>query len=394
MAYVALRHVDGPEMTPSSSRDRVFVPHFASIFELRYIRAGPLVSVAPATQMLGWCFSTSGPLLKSRTHTWIGDCAMLILLDTNVWRYISDEDAAGALQSAVSKTRHRIAIAPAVLYEALRVTDVVLRRRLVEVMTRPAWYRLMPDAYSESEELRAEIQRLRPEWLRDRPDLEHFKRVRSDWKKLKGGFWERARNEPGSERDHLLLLEKGNLDVARDEARLNRETSHANNDLMRGVPLTAVMGRLKAPEKNWVGDDIEVWRLAAWSAMATSFKDGCSAHADWLAGEVELQSIFFDPKGWDEFWFLEVEASRLPRMWLRWAIEFLQSFHKVTDGTPVDAQIASYLTEVDLVISADKRFVEMCRRCQREAPFSLAEAKSVGAGKEGVRELFDLVRQV
>lgn len=65
---------------------------------------------------------------------------MLILLDSNIWRYIADANAAGALQAAVAKARHRIVIAPAVLYEALRMRDAPLRRQLAEIMTRPAWY--------------------------------------------------------------------------------------------------------------------------------------------------------------------------------------------------------------------------------------------------------------
>ena len=319
---------------------------------------------------------------------------MLILLDTNVWRYISDEDAAGALQSAASKARHRIVISPAVLYEALRWPDVVLRRKLTEIMTRPAWYRLMPDAYSESEELKAEIRRLRPEWMRERPDLERFRILRSDWRKLKGGFWDRARNAPDSECDSLRALERGDLDLARAEAKVRRQTAKENKDRMRGVPLNNVMARPMTPDKNWVGSDVEAWRWVTWSFMATSLEDENSVYVSWLEGEVELSFVSFDRKRWDEFWFFEVEASRLPRMWLRWAMEFQQSFHKVTDGTPVDAQIASYLTDVDLVVSCDKRFVEMCKSCQREAPFYLAEAKSIGAGKEGLRELFDLIGQV
>jgi hypothetical protein len=319
---------------------------------------------------------------------------MQILLDSNIWRYISDADAAGALQLAVSRTRNRIVIAPSVLYEALRVQDVAVRRKLADVMTRPAWYRLMPDAYSESEELKTEIRRLRPKWMRERPDLERFKRFRSDWKKRNGGFWSRARNTPDSEHNYLRLAERDTLDLARANARIDRKSFIGSEHLHHGVPLKSVKALLNSPETHRSRDAIEMWRLSACSSMAMLLGEKDSPYLDWLAGEVELQLISLDAKAWEQFWFYEVEAPRLPRMWLRWAMEYMQLFQKVTDGTPVDAQIASNLAEVDLFVSADKRFIEMCQRCQREAPFSVAEAKSVGAGKEGLEELFDLVSQV
>lgn len=317
---------------------------------------------------------------------------MLILLDSNVWRYIADAEAAGALQSAAAKTRNRIVIAPAVLYETLRMRDATLRRRLAEIMTRPAWHRLMPDAYSESEEIGAEVRRLRPEWLREYPDLGWYRRIRSDWKKSNGGFWSRARHTPDTEHRHIGALDGGTIERARANARRQRQGISDKDRPMLGKPLNTVMGRPAGPEMGWDGEAVEAWRLHAWSFMTSSLGEEGSAHHEWLSGEVDLRFALFRAASWTRFWFYDVDAQHLPRMWLRWSMEFMQSFQKVTDGTPVDAQIASYATEVDLIVSADTRFVEMCKRCQREAPFKVADATSLVGGDAGVEELFEMLR--
>lgn len=69
-------------------------------------------------------------------------------------------------------------VAPAVLYEILRLKDVSLRATLVRLITNSRFHRLMPEAYSESMEILREIERVRPDWLRDVPDLQFFNRLK------------------------------------------------------------------------------------------------------------------------------------------------------------------------------------------------------------------------
>src|SRR5438128_1849474 len=79
-----------------------------------------------------------------------------VLLDSNVWRYVVDAGAQGRLLRAAGNWSHSIQIAPAVVYEALRLRDVPLRNRLVALMTNRRFERLMPEAYSEAMEILAE----------------------------------------------------------------------------------------------------------------------------------------------------------------------------------------------------------------------------------------------
>lgn len=73
----------------------------------------------------------------------------------------------------------------------------------------------------------------------------------------------------------------------------------------------------------------------------------------------------------------------MPRFWLRWAFEHLRLFHKVTDGTPGDAQLATYLLEADVVVSADKNFLRITDAVRPYARFSMAKTKRVAAEKRG-----------
>jgi len=85
-----------------------------------------------------------------------------VLLDRNVWRYLIDLDALETVYRAAKGANGIILACPAVLYEMLRLEDAPLRQRLVKAICRSRWVRMMPEAFEESEDFRAEIGRLHP----------------------------------------------------------------------------------------------------------------------------------------------------------------------------------------------------------------------------------------
>ena len=115
------------------------------------------------------------------------------LLDTNVWRYVVDQRAQVALRSAARASGSDFLVTPAVVFETLRMGDAGLRDTFVRLMTDPRFVRLMPEAYTESWEILEEIERVRPEWLRQAPDLRSFDRLYKNWSRRSGGFWAGAR---------------------------------------------------------------------------------------------------------------------------------------------------------------------------------------------------------
>lgn len=51
-----------------------------------------------------------------------------VLLDSNIWRYVLDAGAQGALLRAANNNSVTVQVAPAVVYEALRLRDVPQHR--------------------------------------------------------------------------------------------------------------------------------------------------------------------------------------------------------------------------------------------------------------------------
>jgi len=103
-------------------------------------------------------------------------------------------------------------------------------------------------------------------------------------------------------------------------------------------------------------------------------------YADWLEGEINLSMMMLQTPERTHFWLHEPDPVRMPRHWLRSAFEFQQQFHKITDGTPGDCQLGTYLVEVDLMLSADRNFVRFAERCRQEAPFLVGRSIVVPGG--------------
>lgn len=129
---------------------------------------------------------------------------MRVLVDSNIWRYIVDGGQLSYVRSRARRSRHRVLAVPAVLYEAYRCEDRGLRRELVAAITDPLWDRLMPDAFSESTELLNEATRLRPYWFRVHTNPVQNRRLQFDWRRRRGGVWDRARFDPDAEAQRAI----------------------------------------------------------------------------------------------------------------------------------------------------------------------------------------------
>ena len=296
-----------------------------------------------------------------------------ILLDSNVWRYIVNAKGVPDVLRAARVSKHKILVAPAVLYEAAQTSNEEIRHELLSAMSLPLWKRLMPEAYSESEEVKAEVTRLRPDWLRQIPDRVAFNRIRHDWTRARGGLWDRiTKDAEFLQRDGAATRAQ-----ARQQAKELRAEALAWPAAWRETPLTQVSMRPLFSIAGWDSTPFEPWRFDALSAFRTSMSTEGHPAIDWLEGDVDLRFMLFQAQSLTRFWLEDVETSRMPRHWLRWAFEFLQRQQKLSDGTPVDAQIGTYLIDADLMLSADKIFVRIANRVRDDAPFPLAESRTV-----------------
>lgn len=123
---------------------------------------------------------------------------------------------------------------------------------------------LMPEAYSESQELLKEIKRLRPQWLKTKGNRGALQRLRHDWGRTKAGFWARVRQNPDREAEFIAL---GNydLDVARKHAYAQRQLFIESN-WGTNAPLTDVACALLNRPLGYDGGKIRAWRVNGWTS--------------------------------------------------------------------------------------------------------------------------------
>jgi hypothetical protein len=204
------------------------------------------------------------------------------LLDTNIWRYVVDNDSQRALLRLARDGSYNVQVAPGVLYETLRLKDNLLRATLVRLMTNSRFHRLMPEAFSESMEILREIERARPDWLRDTPDLQFFNRLKKDWTRKTGGFWVRCARFPESEAHFLRQIEGEMIEGAKSEAQLAR-TEMIGTKWKRNPPMDKTLAEFSKPVPGWSGEKIEAWRADSLIGMTYGLAKQGNPYRDWMA---------------------------------------------------------------------------------------------------------------
>jgi hypothetical protein len=314
---------------------------------------------------------------------------MKLLLDTNVWSYIAD---AQALQKLLGARRRNMEflVAPASVAEARGLSDAKLRKRLLAVMTHSAWKRLMAETYLESEEIKQALQAARPDWAID-GDQKDFKRFRHYFLRSKGGFWDGARDDATLPVTDESLREHAENALARQEVR----------DIRDRFKYGAQTGATEHLQKNMVDVEpplfearsIEYWRLESAHVLRNELCVYASPYRECLDCFLNVEAMLKDTVGFNHVWFSEVRPEQLKRQWLRSSMNYLQRWHKPTDGSPADSQLASHLIDADYFVTADKNFAQCINKIHAEAPFATAKPLKISASTAGIEELVAFAEQ-
>ncbi|MFT3804171.1 MAG: hypothetical protein QM766_23535 [Burkholderiaceae bacterium] len=242
----------------------------------------------------------------------------------------------------------------------------------------------MPEAYLESQDIVAAVKRLRPEWLRLEPQTDVFRRFEFDWSRSRGGFWDRAQRSPAKEAATLAEVEGGMMNCAREEASEYRQQLKRDGWEYHKIEL----GKTWATFIDDPTRPFEAWRVASMSDLPALFGEK-GAYYDWLQPLLNLDLIHRLNPSWCRFWLEDVVVQEVRREWIRWAASLRQAMRKVTEGTPGDAQLATYMIDVDYLVTADKVLFEITSRIRQEAPFSTAQPILVKGGNLGVTKLLE-----
>lgn len=313
-----------------------------------------------------------------------------VLLDSNVWRAIVDEEGVEMLRRSARSAGVQIVAAPAVTYEALRTGDRDLRWKLVKALTRGEWVHPMTEAFQEAEEVRKAIHHYHPEWMRVAPDLNQWYRLRADWL----GAWRlRARRNPDMESHYISALEGDKLDVGRAQAQEYREFLSDAGVRFEKLSFTETLAEVALGMPGYDGQPFDAWRKDPILIWRDALRAGAAdAYSQWLSPWIDGERVLQEPSAWARFWMREIQIGDVPLQWVRWAFQHAQGTRKTTAGTPVDNQISVYLVDCEHFVSKDKAFIG-CVRAVRDVglvplakPVLLTNDRSIGAALGAIGE--------
>jgi hypothetical protein len=312
---------------------------------------------------------------------------MRVLLDSNIWRYVADQSAHEALDRCVSDAGIELVVVPALVSEARDLKDDATRKAILRLLANPARTRLMPEAFLEAQEIKDVIRRFRQEWLVRDPDLREVNALKLDWQLTDGGFWSRVSGDFDPPMTNETLRGEREHALARQTSEEIRKRVLARKQTLPQISLRDTYGVPPPTLPGWRGEPVEYWRVPSLYHIQAELAVYESPYREWLDSEVDVAAIKDSQESLTELWYYEIAPSDAPRQWVRGAFEFLQAFHKVTSGNPVDSQLSSHLVDVDVVVSADRNFVRFAEKCRTDAPFKLAQAHLVTGGASAVSEL-------
>jgi hypothetical protein len=179
-----------------------------------------------------------------------------------------------------------------------------------------------------------------------------------------------------------LALEQKATRSAFAESGLDRQLLSGLPRLKAHVPPGASAGYLAG----WSGEPVDDWRIRGrdmwWDALVeaprrTRYTGEDTSYWDFADALMWLDRVRGNREDFTKWWLDEVQAAQIPRTWLRWAMTMLQARTKVTEGNAVDAQHATYLSDSDLFLSADVRFMTALKVIQGFSPVRIAEPRLV-----------------
>jgi hypothetical protein len=317
-----------------------------------------------------------------------------VLLDSNIWRYLADADAIKDLELIVSESEVELVVVPALIFEVNGLKDHTLRKKILRMLANPRWTRIMPEAFLEAEEIKNIVQKFRAEWIIPDPELSEVIKSKRDWECLENGFWSRAANDIESPATDESMRGELEHKLSRIESKEIRQRMFDGKfTLPSPFNLQQAYGIPQANTPGYKGEPVEYWRVPSLYHIQAELDIYASPYREWIDSEIDILQIKAFPESLAELWYYEISPQDSPRQWIRGAFEFLQSFYKVTPGTPVDSQLSSHLLDVDVVMSADRNFIRFAKKCREDAPFPIAQTYLV-SGSDMVAKVLMYLRNL
>lgn len=281
---------------------------------------------------------------------------MNLYFDTNIYSFVASTGETAKLRTYLRKEHHILTASLGNVIEIFAIPDRVIQRSELETLTKVASnYEKKPQSWAHNQEVRKELRRCHPDWLRSRPDPKN--RIREF---LKGhqDAWKMAKRVDSPEsyaysafRSDFEAGVKKYRDIQKwDRKKAQSGTKDFSMSMVNkeGVALFFTSSQ-NDPEIRWRFECLSTWHNAIVMRVPES-RD----YADWLLPF--LREGAFEHPDYAKFWLEEVEAKRVPKNRICGLVNFYQKEYKITHGNPADQIHASNLLDADVFITADKSF--------------------------------------
>lgn len=325
----------------------------------------------------------------------------IILFDTNVWRYLSDSKEVGRFLDIQKKFKgdKKVAVAPTTIYEIANLKDKILKKRLLRVACNPAWHRFLTDSFIQSEQLFVEIKELCPHWLRDSDQTPLYDRLKYDYERRKGGWWDQMCRADGDLRRTGYGLgpplyegegwntsqeaqQERALRIVKDAKRIKEVAAQEGMLGFRDLPFKKVTADL--PHSGFEHIKGDYWRVQNF-LLFSQWREGGSR--DWLFERVNLDFLSRNNPDYVKFWMELVRPSALSSHWIPSFFNYKSYWRKVNYGTGADLSLAAYAIHADYFVSADKVFCDLLSEAHEEADFKVATPTLIKGSRQGILEL-------
>jgi hypothetical protein len=295
----------------------------------------------------------------------------LALIDTNVWKYLTNEALLKRFRAAMSQRRIRGAVSPLIIDELVRIERDAERASQLRVACRRCWTRLLPMGLLDMKQLTDAIRIHRPEWLLAEPDVKRYVYEKVAYLTHgMDGFWQVAKNDPAG---YARML-RPNEEIRREQQNTTKLAKAAVGLHFNSTDVTAAMS---APMTvGWPDAShprlIESWRYQNAHSARIQLSPSLSGPMSdvWLSCYVDLSRI--ELADWFEFWADQITPIEASHFWLRSAVFHLQATRRVGPGVSGDLAIAGHLADVGTFITLDSSFGQIIERIRLSAPFSVA----------------------
>lgn len=323
-----------------------------------------------------------------------------VMLDTNVWTYLSEQGAGKIFWRFVLAQGHTVMVPPATIMEASRLPKAEIRDPLLRLLGNDRFVHLRTEAAMQADEWIRVAHNTNPAWMRARPDIEAIAALNKFWTK---DLPRAALNPTIWPWENTLAIGRDARKIASKTVRENKALRSPNEKLApRLGDLWANVGNLQEGERigfdaherveSWRCDISHLWwvnlialtnqvnndRFRA-AITGSPVKNVSTTHADWTFPWIDRGMLRKDRAGWNTFWYRTVTAPTVPRSWLPWAVSLAQTDFRIGNGSGIggDQQLSCYLVDADILITADKAYSNTLEAVRPHAPFTFAQVVTV-----------------